>query len=138
MAVGSTYYQFVERLSSRSIISGYACGGRGEPCDTQHRPYFRPNANTTRGQIAKIVASAAGFSDPATGQSFQDVPAGSTFYTWVQRLAMHSVMSGYPCGSPGEPCVSPGNLPYFRPNNNATRAQVAKIVSNTFFPTCVP
>jgi hypothetical protein len=31
-----------------------------------------------------------------------------------------------------------GNLPYFRPANNATRGQVAKIVSNSFFPECQP
>jgi len=45
------------------------------------------------------------------------------------------VMGGYACGGEGEPC-GPGNLPYFRPNANATRGQVAKINSNTFFPGC--
>jgi hypothetical protein len=136
---GSTYYQFIARLASRGIINGYACGSAGEPCvPPGNLPYFRPNADTTRGQIAKIVSSAEGFSDPPAGQSFQDVPPGSTFYTWVQRLAVHSVMSGYPCGGAGEPCVPPTNRPYFRPNKNATRAQVAKIVANTFFPQCQP
>jgi hypothetical protein len=33
-------------------------------------------------------------------------------------------------------CVPPGNLPYFVPNNNATRGQTSKIVSGTFFPGC--
>jgi len=33
--------------------------------------------------------------------------------------------------------VPPQNRPYFRPNNNATRGQTSKIVSNTFFPDCV-
>ncbi len=135
----STYYQFIARLASRGIINGYACGSAGEPCvPPGNLPYFRPNADTTRGQIAKIVSSAKGFSDPPTGQSFQDVPPGSTFYTWVQRLAAHSVMSGYACGAAGEPCVPPANRPYFRPSKNATRAQVAKIVANTFFPQCQP
>jgi len=34
--------------------------------------------------------------------------------------------------------MPPANLPYFRPNNNATRGQTSKIVSNTFFPDCNP
>ena len=37
------------------MISGYACGGAGEPCDAGHRPYFRQYNNAIRGQIAKIV-----------------------------------------------------------------------------------
>ena len=45
-------------------------------------------------------------------------------------------MSGYPCGGVGEPC-GPNNLPYFRPNNYASRGQTSKIVGNTFFPGCV-
>jgi hypothetical protein len=138
IAPGSTYYQYIERLASRGIVGGYACGGVGEPCGPSNLPYYRPNSPTTRGQIAKIVSSAKGYTDTPTGQSFQDVRPGSTFYTWVQRLAMHNAMSGYPCGGAGEPCVPPANLPYFRANNDATRAQVAKIVANTFFPTCQP
>ncbi|MEO8286655.1 MAG: S-layer homology domain-containing protein [Chloroflexota bacterium] len=135
---GSTYYQFVERLASRGVISGYPCGGAGEPCGAGNKPYFRPNANTTRGQIAKIVASAKGYTEPPSGQTFQDVPPSNTFYAWIQRLATRSVMSGYPCGGAGESCVAPGNRPYFRPAVNASRAQVSKIVANTFFPECQP
>jgi hypothetical protein len=44
-------------------------------------------------------------------------------------------MGGYGCGELSEPC-GPGSLPYFRPGSNATRGQVAKIVSNTFFEEC--
>ena len=62
---------------------------------------------------------------------------GSTFYDFIERLASRGVMSGYPCGGVGEPCIPPDNRPYFRPNANATRGQTSKIVSNTFFPACV-
>ena len=129
------FYQFVERMASRGIMSGYPCGGPGEPCGSGSRPYFRVNSNATRGQIAKIVSNAEGYSDNPPGPIFQDVAPGSAFYAWVQRLSSRGIMGGYPCGGPGEPCGS-GNLPYFRPNNSATRAQVAKIVANTFFPEC--
>ena len=133
--VGSTFHEFIWRLANRGYITGYPCGGPGEPCGGGNLPYFRPNANVTRGQISKIVANAAGFIEPATTQQFEDVPVGSTFHEFIWRLANRAIMSGYPCGSPGEPCGS-GNLPYFRPGANATRGQASKIVANTFFPNC--
>jgi hypothetical protein len=133
----STFFVYIGRLASRGYISGYPCGGPGEPCiPPASLPYFRTNNNATRGQIAKIDSNAAGFNDPPTGQSFEDMPPGSTFYTYTERLVSRLVMAGYPCGSPAEPCIPPGNLPYFRPFNNATRGQTSKIVANTFFPNC--
>ena len=132
----NAFYIQVERMSRRGIISGYPCGGAGEHCVAPtNRPYFRVNASATRGQITKIVANAAGYSEPVSGQTFQDVPPSHTFYLWIQRLAARGIMGGYNCGGVGEPCM-PGSRPYFRPSSNATRAQVSKIVSNTFFPSC--
>jgi hypothetical protein len=137
IAPGHTFYEFIWRLADREIVSGYPCGGAGEPCvPPDNLPYFRPNANVTRGQISKVVSEAAGYSDPAGAQQFQDVAPGSTFYDWIWRLADRGIMAGYPCGGAGEPCVPPDNLPYFRPGNNATRGQASKIVANTFFPVC--
>ncbi len=134
---GSTFYDYVQRLASRGYISGYACGGPGEPCvPPANLPYYRPDTALTRGQISKIVSNSAGFGDPPVGQQFEDVAPASTFYTYVYRLAGREVMQGYQCGGAGEPCIPPDNRPYFRPNNNATRGQTSKIVSNTFFPGC--
>jgi len=127
---GSTFYSYATCLACKGILDGYPCGGAGEPCDSGNHPYFRPNSSVTRGQLAKIVSQSAGLTDPVTGQSFQDVPPGSTFYTFIGRLVAHDVMSGYPCGEAGESCVPPANLPYFRPNANATRGQISKIISN--------
>lgn len=137
VAPASTFYLFVERMALRGVIDGYPCGGPGEPCvPPGNRPYFRPNANATRGQISKIVSNAIGFTDIPAGQMFEDVPPANTFYVWVQRLAQRGIMGGYACGGENEPCVAPGNRPYFRPGNNATRGQASKIVGNTFFPNC--
>jgi hypothetical protein len=79
----------------------------------------------TRGQLLKMVVNAAGWSiaQPPT-PTFADVPAGSTFYPYIETAFTHGVISGYPCGAPGEPC--PGR--YFRPNNNVTRGQLSKII----------
>lgn len=127
---GSTFYIWINRLASRGIMGGYACGGSGEPCGPNNLPYFRPGNYTTRGQIAKLVSNTAGYGDVPVGQLFEDVPPGSTFYPFVYRLASRGIMSGYDCGSvPGAPCIPPSNLPYFIPSNDATRAQVTKIVA---------
>jgi hypothetical protein len=122
-------------------MSGYPCGGvptkeAGEPCGPANRPYFRPSGTATRGQIAKIVSNAASFEDQPAGQTFEDLPPWSTFYLWIERLSVRGIVSGYPCGAVGEPCLPPADRPYFRPNNNVTRGHVAKIVANTFFPGC--
>jgi uncharacterized delta-60 repeat protein len=136
--IGSTFHQFIERLFSRGYISGYPCGGPNEPCvPPGNRPYFRPNNPVTRGQTAKIVASAAGLPAPPPGLwTFQDVPQGSTFWEWIESLSSSGAITGYPCGGEGEPCIPPDNRYYFRPANNVTRGQSAKILANTFFPGC--
>lgn len=130
---GSTFYSYVRCLACRGIISGYACGAPGEPCPGS---YFRPGVNITRGQISKMVAIAADIDEqPAGTRKFQDVEEGSPFYLWIQQLANTGAIGGYPCGGTNpstgqaEPCVGPGNLAYFRPNNNTTRGQLSKIVS---------
>jgi serine protease AprX len=134
---GSPFYQWINRLSMRGHIGGYPCGlVPEEPCiEPDNLPYFRPANSATRGQLAKIVANAAGLSKTPSGQFYTDVPEGHTFYVWIMRLTDEGVMSGYDCGGPGEPCDSE-NRPYFRPFNNVTRGQASKIVANTFFPGC--
>lgn len=126
------FYAYIQRLAQLNIISGYDCGGPNEPCGPEGYKYFRPAANATRGQIAKIISASQGFSETPTEQTFQDMPEGSPFYAEAYRLALRNVISGYACGGTGEPCVAPDNLPYFRPNSNATRGQVAKMVAITY------
>jgi N-acetylneuraminic acid mutarotase len=138
VAPGSTFHLWVERLSTRGIIGGYPCGGALEPCIAPaNRPYFRPNDPVTRGQIAKIIAGAAGWTETPTGQTFEDAPPGSTFYLYIERLVSRGIIGGYPCGGAREPCIAPGNRPYFRPNANATRGQLAKVATQSFYPGCV-
>ena len=131
----NTFYEWIQRLSLRGIMSGYPCGGVSEPCDAQNRPYFRWNLNATRGQLSKIVSNAANFNEPVSGQFYTDVPSTNPFYSEIMRLTTRGVMSGYPCGGTGEPCDE-HYRPYFRWGNPATRGQASKIVANTFFPGC--
>jgi hypothetical protein len=135
---GSPFYDWINRLSMRGHIGGYPCGlVPEEPCIAPNNlPYFRPNATSTRGQLAKIVSNAAGIGGTPTGLYYTDVPEDNPFYTWIMRLTTLGVMGGYPCGTtPEEPCDDQ-NRPYFRPFANVTRGQASKIVANTFFPGC--
>jgi len=99
-----TFYQFIERAYNRGVISGYAGGT------------FRPNNNITRGQISKIIVLAEEWPllNPPT-PTFTDVLPGSTFYTFVETAVSHGIVTGYADRT-------------FRPNNNATRAQLSKML----------
>jgi hypothetical protein len=142
----NTFYVWINRLTNHGHMGGYPCGQTpAGPCVApQNRPYFRPNASATRGQLSKIASNAAGIQDDPGPQFYQDVEPNNPFYVWINRLTNRGVMGGYPCGDVNpqgggaEPCVEPGNMPYFRWSNNITRGQTAKIITNTFFPSCQP
>ncbi|MEO8285537.1 MAG: S-layer homology domain-containing protein [Chloroflexota bacterium] len=119
---GSTFWLYIERIALHNAINGYPCDGAGEPCPGT---YYRPQNNLTRGQIAKITAITAGYNDPIppTRQTFSDVPLSSTFWLYIERVALHGVVGGYPDNT-------------YRPQNPVTRGQIAKIAANAFFPGC--
>ena len=51
------FYGYIERAVAQGVLSGYSCGGAGEPCPGR---YFRPAANSTRGQLSKILYNMPG------------------------------------------------------------------------------
>lgn len=148
------FYVYLNRLYIRGYISGYACGGAGEPCiggDAVggNKPYFRPAAEATRAQEAVLVARVARLGKQSgqgqQGQLFEDVAPTDPFYAEIQELAARNIITGYPCGGvgpasgsgsgAGEPCDAQ-KRPYYRPNSVVTRGQTAKIVGDVFFPDC--
>jgi hypothetical protein len=92
---GSTYYDTVTCLVCRGVINGYPDGT------------FRPGDYVTRGQLSKVVVRAALFNQPIPPdqQTFEDVPIGSTFWWYIEQLAVGGIVQGYPCGGSGEECV---------------------------------
>ena len=52
------FYPYIQWMACRGYISGYPCGGPGEPCPGA---YFRPGNMVTRGQLLKMVVNAAGW-----------------------------------------------------------------------------
>jgi len=98
------FYGFIETAYNHGIISGYAEGT------------FRWGSNVTRGQLSKIVVLAEGWPlDTTGGPHFSDVPPVHPFYSFVETAYNRGIISGYSDGT-------------FRPGNNATRGQIAKIV----------
>lgn len=97
-------YPYVGYLYCNSIIGGYQDGT------------FRPNAESTRGQFAKMIVVGMGWQlyDPVY-PTFTDVPVGSTYFTYVETAFLRGVFGGYPDGT-------------FRPNAPVTRAQAAKML----------
>jgi hypothetical protein len=125
---GSPYWLYIERVVAHAIVGGYNAGcPAGNPC-------FLPYNNVTRGQTAKFVSNAAGFGDaiPSTQQTFSDVSYGTPFWVYIERAALHGVISGY-ASSP--PCPA-GQAPCFLPSNAVTRGQAAKLIANAFYPNC--
>jgi len=120
------FYVFIRCLACRGIVSGYSDGT------------FRWGNEVTRGQLSKIISGAAGQNNsiPSSQQTFEDVPNSNVFWIFIERLAGVGAISGYTCGGAGEPCVPPGNRPYFRWGANATRGQMSKIAASAFFPNC--
>jgi hypothetical protein len=141
------FWLYIQQLSNDGVMGGYPCGGvnpqtgEDEECDDMNRPWFRVNNFATRGQLAKIVANAAGLNGSPSGQTYNDVPPTNdenSFYPYIEELSSMGVMGGYPCGTanPNSGPCDDQDRPYFRPSNNVTRGQAAKIVANAFFPNC--
>jgi hypothetical protein len=101
---GNDFYAYIRYLACRGVVSGYADGT------------FRPQNPTTRAQVCKIIVLAEGWQlYTPLSPSFIDVPASDPFYAYVETAYYNGIVSGY---SNGE----------FRPGNNVTRGQLAKMV----------
>lgn len=121
------FYSYVRCLACMGLMTGYRCGAAGEPCPGI---YFRPDVNITRAQLSKVVAGAAGFSEPVPTQrqTYADVPPDAPLWVFVERLSARGVVGGYTCGRNTEPCDDQ-ERPYFRPNGAVTRGQASKMIS---------
>jgi hypothetical protein len=97
-------YPYVNYLYCHGAINGYA------------DQTFRPNNPSSRGQFTKILVLSFGWTPYAPAlPTFSDVPPPSTFYPYIESAVQHGVIEGYPDGT-------------FRPANDVSRAQAAKIL----------
>jgi hypothetical protein len=98
------FHDFVQCLYCRGAISGYSDGT------------FRPNNDTIRGQMTKIVVLAFGYTlRSGASPTYTDVPTSNPFYIYVETATYYNIVNGYDDHT-------------FRPFNNVTRGQLSKIV----------
>ena len=100
------YNNAVSTLSRLGVISGYPDGT------------FRPDANITRAEFAKIAVSFCKYGSTTYSGCFSDVKASDWFSTCVETAKTSNLIAGYPDGT-------------FRPNNAITRAEACTIVNRT-------
>ena len=87
---------------------------------------FSPGNSAFRSHLSKMVVLAAGIiPDNSASATFHDVAPGTSFYTYIEAAASHGIISGYPCGGPGEPCdgFEPALLPPKQQRHKGTDSQ---------------
>ena len=126
----NTFYPYVGSIFADGITTGYLCGGPVEPCiPPLNRPYFRPNNNVTRAQVAKMTVLAAGWTLVTPGTpTFTDVAPADWSYSYVETAFQYEVVGGYDCFGLTPGPTPPTTCREFRPNYPASRAQIAKMV----------
>lgn len=100
----------IKALYTEGIINGSV--------GTDGRMYFNPNASLTRAQAATMIGRTQQKGYAAVSLTFSDaksIPSYATYY--IQTMVAQGIISGYEDGS-------------FKPNNNITRGQMAKILYN--------
>ena len=100
----------VKALYTEGVING-STGKDG-------KLYFNPQSPLTRAQAAAMIGRTQEKGYATAELAFTDagkIPAYATFY--IQTMAAQGILGGYPDGS-------------FRPNDNITRGQMAKVLYN--------
>ncbi|HEX8221378.1 MAG TPA: S-layer homology domain-containing protein [Chloroflexia bacterium] len=126
VSIGDTLGPFYARISNGAIIVddvNYPEPDRSVVYTIRGNAACQSGGGATPTPIVVPTACPIQFADvPPTGE-------GSTFYPYVRCLACRQIVSGYPCGEPGEGCNG-SNQPFYRPGANVTRGQLSKIISN--------
>jgi methionine-rich copper-binding protein CopC/photosystem II stability/assembly factor-like uncharacterized protein len=94
-------YDFIETAKSKGTIGGYADGT------------FRPNKYITRAEIAKIIAGTLNLAEGSS--TLKDINS-SWASSYIKACAAAGIVNGYSDGT-------------FKPSDNATRAEVSKMIA---------
>jgi hypothetical protein len=94
---------YIEKAKVLGIITGYPDGT------------FKPDKPVSRAEIAKMIYIALNIRSNTTATSFTDVPTSHWAYKYIMGLKNQGIVTGYPDGT-------------FRPSNQTTRAEAAKII----------
>ncbi|WP_052343680.1 S-layer homology domain-containing protein [Bacillus massiliigorillae] len=102
-----TFYEEINYLVNRSIISGYPDGT------------FKPGKSVTRAEAAIMIGRALGFDGKQTVTSFPDVSSSSVASGYIQAAVNAGIIQGFPDGT-------------YRPSEPVTRGQLAIFLSRGF------
>ncbi|WP_203362635.1 S-layer homology domain-containing protein [Bacillus sp. REN10] len=102
-------YKEIQFIAEKGYINGYKDGS------------FQPNKVVTRAHAAKLLANALNFDRKLVKDSteFKDVASDNEFLPYIRFLKQNGVLSGFKDGT-------------FRPNDELTRSQLAKLLSIAF------
>ncbi|HET6313649.1 MAG TPA: S-layer homology domain-containing protein, partial [Chloroflexia bacterium] len=130
----SVTYTLVGNASCQPVVEATpTTTGTAMPSSTSAATATRTSTSVPGTTSTPVASSTPNATATACPIEFADVPAtgeGSTFYPYVRCLACRGIVSGYPCGGPGEGCNG-NDDPYYRPSANVTRGQLSKIVANS-------
>ncbi|WLR50678.1 S-layer homology domain-containing protein [Bacillus tianshenii] len=105
---GDWFSEAVDYLTSENILNGYEDGS------------FKPQGELTRAEAAKILATALNLdTEGAADPNFSDLSAGHWAFDYVAALTEAGVINGYEDGT-------------FQPNKKVSRAEVAKMVAESY------
>lgn len=139
--VGSTFFSFVETASAHNLVTGQlGVSGFWNPCippngglEQTTLRYFRPCLNITRGQMAKPLSQAAGYSDGVAGRrTFFDISSTYYHYQFIERLAMHISLDEVPFDTPSRPICYGTSLPCYHPGFDVRRNDAAQLIYLAF------
>lgn len=102
-----TFYDEVEYLSSKQIISGFTDGS------------FKPNNTVTRAQAAIMIGRALGLNGEPTNTIFKDVTSKVTGSGYIASAVAKGIISGFPDGT-------------YRPNEPVNRGQMAIFLNRAY------
>ena len=85
---GYTFYEFINRIYQQDLVTGYACGGAGEPCNSEGRPYYRPGAGVTRGQMSKFIDNARRLAGIFIEAGYTPIVAKATLHNGAGLLGL--------------------------------------------------
>lgn len=100
---GKWYTNYIAYAHQHDLIDGYPDGS------------FRPDANISRAEAARVLADAMQLQDNVYTGVFKDVPANTWCASYVENLHQAGVVSGYDDGT-------------FRPRKAVTRAEAVKMI----------
>ena len=111
---------WVEEWQAKIINTGIRLGWI-----STDNPSFRPNEPISRAEALKLILNAAWVVvGTPTSSSFTDVPLDSWMVRYTERAKNLGIVHGQEING----------LLYFRPADNITRAESAKIIMKTLFP----